>query len=441
MRQKYRLSWLQPVRWRKKTGKPFNQPIVIILLNQLQSTTFDALKDFIPINAAKPIAGNPADMDQDEKIVYYTQRWCINKGLYQPDTNSQSPKPGNIYIEPDISAGDLNSLVGQLANHGVIVINLPGLPQDLFNYFYEIAALPSVFEGQGTANLALNLGKPFFKLTKVGINPYPSSFGSPLLDATSSVNAVQQPSTPSILSDKLFRATYDLIQIGIYEFKNGYSAETKMPPERLAALLVEQARDYAKKDGDWRLYFEGLKRWFSDSANDKLLQALMFLMMRVNPTQAQSSSALCLRAFAAEGDDETPLDQLDQQLQNATSKGALSLFPGVFSSGSFNKFITTIIGGNSFTIGSAQQSVVIDYPEGGDKITVTGQTLNFLGMSLKTDIEFTMNADGESIDTAFTLVLGDVNLNAVAWFTLDSVTVNATIPGNDERLTGAVVCK
>lgn len=425
----------------QKTGKPFNQPIVIILLNQLQSTTFDALKDFIPINAAKPIAGNPVDMDQDEKIVYYTQRWCINKGLYQPDTNSQSPKPGNIYIEPDISAGDLNSLVGQLADRGVIVINLPGLPQDLFNYFYEIAALPSVFEGQGTANLALNLGKPFFKLTKAGINPYPSSFGSPLLDATSSVNAVQQPSTPSILSDKLFRATYDLIQIGIYEFKNGYSAETKMPPERLAALLVEQARDYAKKDGDWRLYFEGLKRWFSDSANDKLLQALMFLMMRVNPTQAQSSSALCLRAFAAEGDDETPLDQLDQQLQNATSKGALSLFPSVFSSGSFNKFITTIIGGNSFTIGSAQQSVVIDYPEGGDKITVTGQTLNFLGMSLKTDIEFTMNADGESIDTAFTLVLGDVNLNAVAWFTLDSVTVNATIPGNDERLTGAVVCK
>ncbi|UCZ75913.1 hypothetical protein LHK94_02535 [Dickeya zeae] len=424
----------------QKTGNPFTQPIVIILLNQLQPTTFQALKNFIPVNAVAPIAGNPAELDQDDRIVYYTQRWCISKGLYQPNNQSQPAKPGNIYIEPDISKDDLNALVGQLANHGVIVINLPGLPQDLFNYFYEIAALPSVFEGQGTANLALNLGKPFFKLTKAGINPYPSSFGSPLFDTTYSAKAMQQPSTPDVLSNTLYRATYDLIQIGIYQFKNGYSAETRMPPEMLADLLVEQAKDYAKKNGNWKLYFEGLKRWFSDSANDKLLQALVFLVMRVNPNKVPSSTTRCLQAFVAEGDAQTPLEQLDQQLQDATSKGVLNLFPRVFSSGSFNQFITAIIGGNSFTIGSAQQSVVIDYPEGGDKITVTGSTLNFLGLSLKTVIEFTMNADGESIDTTFNLELGEVSLNAVAWFTLHSAKVNATIPGNDERITGAVVC-
>lgn len=420
----------------QKSGKPFIQPVVIALLNPLQSTTFDELKSYIPVANGKPPEGDPTEMDQEEKIAYYTQRWCLSKGLTQPNDKL----PGQIYVNPDITGDALNALVGQLATKGVIVINLPGLPQDLFNYLYEIAVLPSVFEGQGTANLALNLGKPFFKLSKKDVNPYPSTFGSPLSGATTSSSS-QQPSMPSVKSEALYHATYQYIQVGIYAFKTGFSKTSKMPPELLSDFLVTLVKDNAKTDGEWRRYFEGLTAWYTSNENDKLLQALMFLMTQVNQQQVASSRMQRLSRLPSADDDEDPLETLDNELQNATSKGVLSLFPSVFSTGSFYQFITTIIDGKSFTLGSAQQSVVIDFPEGGDKITVTGPTLNFLNTSLEVKIEFSVNADGQSIDTAFYLTLGDIGLDAVPWFALDSVNVHATIPGNDERVTGQIACK
>ncbi|WJV68871.1 hypothetical protein PCO86_11085 [Pectobacteriaceae bacterium CE70] len=417
----------------QNTGKPFNKPIIMCLLNKLDSTTFERIKTYFPVKGQPLMQGDPTDMEQEERIAYYTQRWCYNRGLFQP--NADGSLPGKIYIEPDITVEALNTLVAQLDDHGVIVINLPNLPQDLFNYFYEIAALPSVFEGQGTANLVLNLAKPFFKLVKTGFNPYPSTLGSPTIGQSFSP---LQPSTISTLSEELCNATYQYIQIGAYAFKNGYAVDKLMPPDKLAELLLIQAQDYAS-NGPYRKYFDGLKAYFTNNANDKLLQALVFLVMNFDLGDTAYNHSLRLIALNAEGDEETPLDQLYTKIENAISKGTLTLIPTVISDGPFYDFITGIILGNTFTIGSATDPVNVDYPDTKDSITVTGQTLNFLGIPLQTTIEFTMNDDGKSIDTTFALVVGDLNLDAVAWFALDDVIINATIPGNNERITGSIV--
>jgi hypothetical protein len=47
---------------------------------------------------------------------------------------------------------------------GVLIVPIGRVPPRVFNYIYSLATLPFVFEGKGTANLAVNLGKPFFYL-------------------------------------------------------------------------------------------------------------------------------------------------------------------------------------------------------------------------------------------------------------------------------------
>jgi hypothetical protein len=51
-----------------------------------------------------------------------------------------------------------------LDSDSVMVIPIGNVPMPVFNYVYSRATLPFVFEGKGTANLAVNLGLPFFYL-------------------------------------------------------------------------------------------------------------------------------------------------------------------------------------------------------------------------------------------------------------------------------------
>ncbi len=415
----------------QNSGKPFNKPIVVGLLNSLLTTTFERLKNYFPKNGEEVKAEDFQEMDQDERIAYFIRHWCVANRLLQPDTVHN--QPGNIYICPGITDSDLTALLTRLSTEGkggVVVVNLPGLPQDLFNYLYQIASLPSVFEGQGTANLALNLGKPFFKLAKVNVNPYPSDLGNA---AIGQVTGDGQPSMASVLSEQLYNATYDLIQIGTYQFKKGFSG--KMPPQLLADLLVRQAKDY-NSNGPFRQYFDGLPRFYAAAANDKLLQALVFLVTTYQLGAPQSPHRLQLLAATQEND--TPLEQLYTQIENAISGGVLALIPTVIPDGPFADFITAIINGTDFTLGSATSPVQVTFPASHDNITVTGQTDDFLGAPLKATVVFTQNEDGKAIDIAFELVVGEVNLGGVEWFTLKSLTISATIPGTDERITGTV---
>lgn len=412
----------------QKTGEPFKKPIVIGLLNSLLKTTFERLKNYFPLNGEEVKSEDFSEMEQDERIAYFIRHWCVENKLLQPDTAKNLP--GNIYICPTITDSDLTTLLSRLkteGNGGVVVVNLPGLPQDLFNYLYQIATLPSVFEGQGTANLALNLGKPFFKLAKVNVNPYPSDLGNALPVPS---GGDESPSMASVLSEELYDATYSLIQIGTYKFKQGFSG--KMPPQLLADLLVRQAKDY-KVNGPYRRYFDGLKRFYTAAANDKLLQALVFLVTKYNLGASQS-----LQRLQVADDDNTPLDTLYTQIENAISRGALALIPTVFPEGPFADFITAIINGTDFTLGSAASPVEVIFPASRDKITVSGQTNDFLGAPLTARVIFTQNEDGQTIDIVFELTVGNVNLNGVEWFTLKSLTLSTAIPGTNERLTGSV---
>jgi LysM repeat protein len=423
-------------------GGALKKPIVLSMLNDLQAQTWQDISSFFPlageppVRPAPPSSSSEEDSEDDEfgfgfesfseefdETLFNVQSWCYQQGLVQP--NPETGKSGRMHILPNPTPEELTALLAKLTDTDVVVLGAPLLPQDAFNYLYAIAGLPSVFEGQGTANLALNLGRPFFKLNSTKFKSYPSDFGNGGEDTASTISSV---------AARLEDLTYDNIQLGYYDFGSGSKNGDKV--RALAATIREMvtgANGYAE-------YFTGLEAFFGNSANDKLLQALVFLVSAHG--LGRDDTLHRLRSLAAEpGDGTEPLDKLYAEIEKAINRGVLALIPTVIPDGPVAEFLVAVVEGKDFDIGSADSPVQVSFPASRDKITVTGRTSDFLGIPLETSVVFTMNANGTDIDTAFSLDVGEVSLTGVQWFKLSGLTVEATIPGNDDRMHGTISSK
>jgi len=423
-----------------------NKPVVIMVLSNLKETTWQRISSFFPVAGEKPVKPTPppSESDSDEEsggeddfgfgfysyeeefdeTLFNVQSWCYQSGLVQP--NETSGQNGRIHIARTLEPDALTKLLATLTGNDILVIGAPLMPQDAFNYLYSIAGIPFMFEGQGTANLALNLGKPFFKLNTQRVKSYPSAFGNGSDDRAAVISAK---------AAQLEKLTLDNIQLGYADFEEG--SKNGEAVQKLAGVIGQMTQG---TDG-FGAYFREIEQFYGTSANDKLLQALVFLVTTQVDDADGQEHALRLLAATALKEGETPLDKLYQQIENAISKGVLALIPTVIPNGPFADFLTAVIEGTDFNIGTPTSPVEVNYPASHDKITVTGRTQDFLGIPLETSVIFTMNANGKDIDTAFSLTIGDVSLAGVQWFKLDSLKVDAAIPGNDNRMHGTISSK
>ena len=422
-------------------------PVVIMVLSDLMETTWQRIASFYPLAGQPPVKPTPPSSESEgssakedgddffgfgdfsveeefDETLFNVQSWCYQNGLVR--SNEKTCKKGRVRVDRTMEPKALTQLLDTLTRDDILVIGAPLMPQDAFNYLYLIAGIPFMFEGQGTANLALNLGKPFFKLNTQKAKSYPSAFGNGSEDRTAII---------STKAAQLETLTYDNIQLGYYEFGSGSKKGDNLTALATVIGQMTQGTD------DFGVYFREIEQFFGTSANDKMLQALVFLVTTQVEDVGGQDHALQLLAAKALKDGDTPLDKLYQQIENAISKGVLALIPTVIPNGPFADFLTAVIEGTDFNIGSPTSPVQVTYPASRDKITVTGRTQDFLGIPLEATVVFTMNANGMDIDTAFSLSVGEVSLAGVQWFKLDSLKVDATIPGNDNRMHGTISSK
>ncbi|MET9658279.1 hypothetical protein [Streptomyces sp. NPDC006510] len=74
-----------------------------------------------------------------------------------------APAHSNAHLSrTEITAGDLDQQLAQLGPDDVLVVQSPGLPQDVFRQVFQLGTLPAVLEGANTTNLMQLLGRPYF---------------------------------------------------------------------------------------------------------------------------------------------------------------------------------------------------------------------------------------------------------------------------------------
>ncbi|WP_433812591.1 hypothetical protein [Flavobacterium johnsoniae] len=157
----------------------------------------------------------------------------------------------------------------------ILVIKMGGIPGPAFNYMYSKSTLPCVFEGKGTASLVLNLPVPYFNLTSANINRryvYPTL---PLQNIK-----LLQPETAASIEAKtcntaVFKLKENFVTTNTNMIKGGVDDTALFS----AGQLIWKA--YSDMD-PINIYLASLPNYFHTLQNDKLMNALLYMLIYTN---------------------------------------------------------------------------------------------------------------------------------------------------------------
>lgn len=155
----------------------------------------------------------------------------------------------------------------------VVIVDLGRVPKPVFEYIYSIGTLPGIFEGEATASLMLNLGKPYFNLESNDkdvkaqdhdLYPYP-------VIPTEELSPSQ---LAAYCSNFAFNFSDDVWKLNIST--QGYVRT----PDNVIAEFIDLAYINVKEQllSNLSIYFRSLKTFFHDEKEDKLLKALFFAL-------------------------------------------------------------------------------------------------------------------------------------------------------------------
>jgi LysM repeat protein len=194
----------------------------------------------------------------------------------------------NALQNPGTVLENLSKNLKDLQSNTVLVINLGGIPPNVFDYLYLKATLPPTLEGQSTVELMLNLGKPYFKLVAWASD---WSFHYPPEKLQKGVEKRLESSCGA----KAFNLAKKYLTMNPDAWPEVKSVKNNIPPMQLLPLI--QAYLKSPKGKDLSDYFHSLRGTYHDEKEDKLLVALNYFVNTVKPVRAEE---LVLQASAGE---------------------------------------------------------------------------------------------------------------------------------------------
>ncbi|MES2382767.1 MAG: hypothetical protein V4538_17100 [Bacteroidota bacterium] len=179
---------------------------------------------------------------------------------------------------------DLDAKIAALQGAGgankILVIKMGGLPISAFDYMYACSSLPSLLEGKATANLVLNLNKPYLNLLKDAGIVYPTL----PLSAPNGPTATR--CNNAVLGFKDSTATINA-SLGDAFILNPPSPGLQATPIYTIASLTIDAYKAADAAGSLRPYFTDLYNFFQNQQQDKLFLGLLYFLSFVNNLDGQ----------------------------------------------------------------------------------------------------------------------------------------------------------
>lgn len=300
----------------------------------------------------------------------------------------------------------------------VLFLPIGPVPPAVFDYVFSRSTLPTVFEGQSSANLALTLGNPYFHVQqkdhRTGGSQYPStSLGSNNFDPAASE----------------FQTAANQINAGITSWSADYN------PAVVMGAFIKKFRE-ENADDPLHAYLAAVKNFYAPpqnggwAANDKFVMAAGFLNYVINGRGTPELPAATGGADVLLADPPNPLPDLHKKLCANLDGGKLDLLPGVFASGPIFDFYKMLglpllgVGGVTIDPGCDDPSDAID------KITLTGSTDSWTaaGTTLELSIEFTA-PQGEIVMAATFRVTGSWSPDGMQWIVLENPFVRIETTG------------
>ncbi|HAS39088.1 MAG TPA: hypothetical protein DCS93_01350 [Microscillaceae bacterium] len=172
-----------------------------------------------------------------------------------------------ILKEEDTTGENITKAINNPA-YQIVLANIGNVPKVVFDYLFSLNNLTSVFEGMGTATLAVNLGKPFIRV--LGGNDLTNLYRQDLDDPSNTEFGKDGAHIAEITSQKQILWNQAL--------GSSNPPNTSNPDEVIGDFLLNANNpDDGKKEGDnWYKFFKNQRKFFHDEENDKLMQALNY---------------------------------------------------------------------------------------------------------------------------------------------------------------------
>lgn len=317
---------------------------------------------------------------------------------------------GRVTLSITHSADELQQQLASLGSQKILLVWLRGVPPAVFELLMSQATLPFIFEGQATANLALNLGKPFLKLAKYQSDALRDViYAAPLMEKSvwDHVNLSVANTARALCQNGLYTAQewVDAVS-GVFPGFKGY--------ERLLH------------------YCSSLRSSYHDNEYDKLVLAVRYLLTLPSAGGLKQEPE---RVELAAPAGASPLQTLYSALLANSSGGTVNVYPGAIAAGS--EPIPTALA-ELFGAGGLRVAGTPAFPAPSTEVSLTGPTTSWLGVTLDASLQFTLDTGGQTLLMTLSLTGPTLPFDGVPWFAVDKPTVTVDVSNAGIRIGGSV---
>ncbi len=358
------------------------------------------------------------------------QEWVYagkaSSGLIQPDVvftawHKDRDMAGRVFVLPDrnkIDKATIDNAIATLKTGQVLVVNVGSLPQILFNYLYASATLPTVMEGQSTTDTALNIGQPYLKLSGNEDRQVMAAYPTLPISATS----------PGTRAKTMNLLTYTSIQVTPDNWQNVRGELTNNPP-KAGMTLIKEVKNPGPKPA-LEVYFHGLKLFFNNEVNDKLLLSLNYFVNVLGPVRLDGSTELAGLTVAS-----AAMEALFDNLKRAVSDGVLNYYQAI-QSGVLNSFFTALTSVLNITV----ETLEINSDKTRVELVGTTRDLPEVG---KSQLSFSFTYENDNYKAALSASFPEATwaLEGAQWLAFGNLGMKATLANGDSvPATGQITC-
>lgn len=308
----------------------------------------------------------------------------------------------------------VTSAIARSTRGTVLIIQVGAVPQSLFNYAFSKSTLPPVFEGQGTANLALSCGLPYLQIGRDKVvsnikSIYPSlGFHKEFKPySNTNINSIVMQTVANYICTNLHSPKWD-----------GYNIEV------LSDFMVKA---YDGKSIYYN-YFKDISEYYLKEDNDKLIEAFNIYFSLDSHLPRKLNRDNLLKDLSA-----SVIENLNSRITENIHEKSIEITSENLKLGNIADFYKKWT--NKFVI----SDVKVELSEDKKKLVVVGVSDNFGANPPRVKMVFTA-PDEKLLVSDLTVSLTDLTLQpaGIDWFSIEGPEINIEVGEGTSPVSGTI---
>jgi hypothetical protein len=179
-------------------------------------------------------------------------------------------------LATDATPDNITTAVNTVGSNGIVIVRLGTIPMYINSYLFSIlSGLPAVYEGEGSASMILNSGKPFLHLVSSDLNNIDDKN-----DREEAIAANQlYPTIPlnaenSAVANQCHTDSLAMVQT-LAQWEANLGNFVQLRPAQIVGSFIYES--YVANTDKYN-YFAGLRPFFHDQKQDKLMLGMIYTL-------------------------------------------------------------------------------------------------------------------------------------------------------------------